>query len=867
MPHSSTIRPVTRKFPDSKELWDDMNLPMCVVISPVASNDAAQVSRKNLCDLPRCLSCGAPHMTQETHFRPVNEPILLCYLCGKTSSTLLEDQQKRRPLEVLDAATYDEGASSAPPATGEWIVDVPTVGGPLPAMACPPVWWIILDASVSPENKSYWKAMEESLMESLKDIPIYVHVGLLALSSTMMCHVWDLTSRVPHVQTYSLDAPHIPLLPVPADANHLPCIQTAIKAATQNGGGAVGGVGGMIQEGEEEESPVSLGMPLTVGIELVLEHMQTAWHPGKEESDKKLQEDVPLKYAGGKISCFLSQPPMEIDTKPDAPNSGTIGPGGVAGHCAARTVDLWEKAEELPEKEPTDWTPSNLAKYYNPLDPEDILQSLGKQCAEASLGVDLFMVLSSDDTKKEDGHYGLPLLSILSHSSGTPGPLLFNANDETSIHAMKDQLLARVPWSDGLVYGAQLRSRITKGFDLEDAPIKKVGRNKLQLAPMFLTSGGLSGPAVKTQKGLWTMGTCDAHTSVLVDYQILGRPNMLVKGGWTGKIALKPVLQTCVAYTCIEKDVKDGEYYTFRKMKISSLPLPMEKDSEPLYDVIDPEALALTLYHKLLLDAVLDGFVAAQETAETWLKALLVSVYQSAQVEQAKLEEMTVLKKGSEDTEERESLMNASERLLDIEGGELSDEDVLLGQGHPKIAVIPLIVYSLLQCDALRPTMGAFAPSMDARAAALVQMTCMNPSNLSKCIAPSLQLWSSGQDKILADSIDLNQEALNVTLKKLNAPDAVFFLDSPQQILVYRADQGKGGRSTLNLGGRFKAAIQVAAKAYRTPPMIRYQLEAKPFSHAAAMAFDNFLLEDNPTYGGKADYQDWKKAIADEVRA
>jgi hypothetical protein len=55
---------------------------------------------------------------------------------------------------------------------------------------------------------------------------------------------------------------------------------------------------------------------------------------------------------------------------------------------------------------------------------------------------------------------------------------------------------------------------------------------------------------------------------------------------------------------------------------------------------LDPEALAAVLIHKISLDAYLAEFMAAQDTAESWLRSLMVCcVYHSAQVKQAKLEE------------------------------------------------------------------------------------------------------------------------------------------------------------------------------------------------------------------------------------
>jgi len=1075
-----------------------MNLPMCAVVNPAAhgtakplmesshlnpsANNNNNISNgtspdaplstyiheyynKSMSDIIKCLSCGAPHVTKQTHFRPVYEPLVVCYFCGKTSSTHIADQRRHRPMEFLSEETFDLDPQTTP-TFGDWILQVPcfftndpnsssSVGGVggvtsemgvivptttttpknsnkkknrdeddkedvimpvtsipkaldyrLPAMACPPVWWIVVDATVPPLN-SYWKVLTDVLLSSsmlsnssstttsptttsvnnssslIQDIPDHVHVGIIAVSATM-CRSYDLSastssssskvSAAPHVLHYPLTAQHIPLSLVPADKDHKPRIQAAIQSLIHTGGEDEEDHynKSTILENEEEkkedededmteaDSP-TYGMALSLALEIILEFMQPAWHPGtvnedtimmakngndkdskknKKNKNKKKTEPIiespiqaspssALKYAGGKISCFLARPPLEIVPNPTAPSPPPFGPGGIAGACVDKDQgNLWgqeddeedSKEEETEAEdnlmEPSDWTPVNLANYVEPLDPEDSLHVLGKKCARAALGVDLFIIAPSewepteapvvvnaasvttppspeeeedddeDETEEDEIQgpiyvqgpiYGIPLLAVLTSATGAPGPLLFGTRDqEACIQSCKNQLLARVPWHEGLIFGTKVRSRITKGFEVEDEPIESVGKSKLQLAP-YLSAGGFWGAGISEGNATWTMGSCDAHTSVVLDFQILGQPDMVVKTDGMGVIALKPALQICVAYTCVEKDADDGEFYTVRKMKISTMSLPLTGDSEPLYDMLDPEALALILYQKLLLSAVQDGFVEAQNTAESWLQALLIHVYQSAQVEQAKIEERN--EATSENTNEDEkfdqepSKMVACERLLDVEGGKLSDDEILLGQGHPKIAVMPLIVYSLMQCDALRPTLGAFAPSMDARCAAATQMFTMNPASLSKCIAPCLQLWSTEQDKILKDSLDLNHETLVKAVKECNCPDAVFFLDSPQQILVYRADQGTvpyGERSSLAnlmLGPRLRSAIHVAAKAYRTRPVVRCHLKAVPFLKGTAMAFNNCLVEDCPTYGGVEDYEEWKKLMAAEVRA
>lgn len=901
-----TIRPVTRKLPDSKELWDDTNLPMCVVVTPGAAvvdskSKSSESAPLSLSSLPKCLHCGAPHATRQTHFRPLHDPVLVCYLCGKTSSTLLEDQQDARgELEILESGTYDRFAAAA---DGEVVVDLPlfsssqhhAAGIPkLLSKACPPVWWIVLDASQS--ARSYWTTVG-SILERM-EIPEHVHVGIVSASTTQLSS-WDLTSDLPHVCHYPYSASQMQLCLVPADALYKSNIQTAIRAIADLQPGTLSSLGSgsaLEQEKDDKTDEMNAGLGMALGsvLEVILEFMESATHPGDDPDEEEDgggnpqdndDDQVSLRYAGGKILCLLANPPLEVASKL-LESQPPYGSGGVAGSCSDPMEDKWLSSHDKPEKEPTDWTPSNLEEYVEPLEPEDLFHSIGTKCATSALGVDLVIIVPEEvEPKKEEfaleirPFYGLPLLSILADASGAPGPVMFGTADAGSIKALKKQLLARTPWQPGMIFGAHLRSRITPGFELEDSPIEPVGRAKLQLAP-FLSSGGLAGPAIMADKGLWLMGSCDSHTSVVLDYQVT-TPDMVVTADGLGRVSLKPVLQICVAYTCVEKDKKSGQYYTVRKLKISSMPLPLTSDSEPLYDAVDPEALAVVLYQKLVLNAVQEGFVAAQETAEMWLKSLLVCVYQSAQVEQAKIEELLEQSGGNRrlmaeaEMGQETSQLVASERLLDIRGGDLSVEDVLLGQGHVKIAVMPLIVFSLMQCDALRPTMGSFTPSMDARCAALTQMASMTPSSLSKCIAPSLQLWSTLKDEILMESIDLNQPAIEDALKECKAADAVFLLDSPQQILVYRADQGPFAsrtsssstlsKSALALGPRLESAIKVAAKAYRTEPPIRYELKAQPFSKEANMAFQNLLVEDCPTYGGMQDYAEWRSEIANQV--
>ena len=84
-------------------------------------------------------------------------------------------------------------------------------------------------------------------------------------------------------------------------------------------------------------------------------------------------------------------------------------------------------------------TPSSLLDYYRaPENAEEYFSELGSLCAEAALGVDIFVMVqpkddegdsSSDFGSEHNGDaeldVGLPFLRGLSDRSGAPGPLVF----------------------------------------------------------------------------------------------------------------------------------------------------------------------------------------------------------------------------------------------------------------------------------------------------------------------------------------------------------------------------------------------------------------------------------------------------------
>ena len=886
---SPYIRPVTRSLPASSAVWEDTNLPLAVVLTPLKSTKATtSVANKPVAAVPKCLNCGAPHPGRLTHYRPNHLGVLICFLCGKSSSTRIEEQQEARSEEHLDIQTYDRMISE----TSSTEFQLPlyksldesddSISWKLPAMACPPVWWIVLDGTCS--NGGYWNSVENVISKALEDIPPYVHIGIVAASSTTLSS-WDLATQIPHVlhssQTSSASVDSLCL--VPCDALHLSSIRAALRAVVDSCGGNYGA----------NDAPLGTGMALGSTLETILEFMDQAVHPGARIHDKNnpmTGAGSPLKYAGGKVLCLLSGPPVEIEShQRHSPQPYFM--GGVGGSCAP-TVDKWQGCshDPPPENEPTDMTPSNLADYMSPLQVDigeeetlllgdDYYQLLGTKFGNAGFGVDV-VVVSPQDANSNTTWFGLPFLRGLSDRSGAPGPVIASAGYDHSA-MLEQQIIVRTPWQSGVVFGGELRLRISPGFQVDSSPVEPIDSSTdghkydhLQLSP-FTTSGGIMGPAtaVEDESQLWTMGCCDPFTSVTVDLEITDKESRNTHYvDEFGEVVLKNVIQTCFAYTSLEPD-EDGRVYVVRKLRVSSIPLQIAKEPEALFDALDPEALAVVLFHKLMLSSLQDGLMETQKIGKSWLKSILVCVYLSAESQHDLRTNRLLDEVGLDDGVHIPGCSPSfisSERLLDQEGQQSSVEEVLLGQGHEQIQILPFLAYALLQCDALRPTNGSFRPSMDARCAALAQMSSMTPSVLAKCIAPCLQLWSTREDTQIIPMVDLNNDVIGASLQDAVEGD-IFFLDSPQRIMLWKAKRDMDtsgtpeGEKKIKVGPNLKAAIDSAAAAYRTAATVQYKFDANDYDTADRI-LDDVLIEDKPTTNGHANFGAWKSEIARMVK-
>ena len=1027
----SLLQPTIRRFPKTAETLADSNLPFSCVVSPMkeptgkdpktqlpmkSSTSLAYCNYPLLSSIPKCMSCGAPHPTNETRFWPhpyslsssASPSSLVCYLCGGKTTN-----------DKLPPPSASSGFSSDPHASVDrllpQIYQIPLITTPettfwsLPANTCPPVCWFLLDGSCT--NRSYWTTISHLLLQVIDDIPPHVHIGILLAATvpssasedaaTTFSYV-DLTSPVPHIKQYvqyagedddeeepatqpdgTVNAAAIgswnglgglldEMTLVPANSLHLPNVHAAIRSLVDYDPSQLA----------TTQRSYTMSMPLGKAIETILDFMDRAQHPGAAAKTGLLQNlqstttngnsNYPLEgqmwYAGGKIMSFLASCPTDLRgddwrplTRKNLPRT-TVGLGGFGGvvkrnapsnsgensfdppgglGAASNSIDeetgvtmSWDGASNA-EILDTDMTPSSLLDYYRaPEHVEAYFQELGSQCAESALGVDIFVLVNhQEDADVYAGDYddnaeldvGLPFLRALADRSGAPGPLIFPLHQGYStpfsgnpnIQRLRREVSARVPWGayDGqneeennktdspsisasrhviMGFGGELRLRLSPSFEVDRAPVDEVDKGP-QLATLY-SSGGIMGPAAEEEENgnLWRFGTCDPFTTVAIDLDMkekVARDRLKIDE--MGEISWKPVLQTCFAYTTIVKDPEQpGEYLTVRQMRIACARATLTNDVEALYASIDPDVIGSVLFHKLTLTLLRDGLSMVQTIGEDWLKSLLVCAYQSAEVQekvQREQAEHGITQDHEANGGDHNALtLYANERLLDREG-ELSAEDVLMAQGHELLKSIPLIVYSLLHCDAVRPSSSSkskdsasgYFPTMDARCAAGAQMSSMNPPILAKCIAPRLQLWSCSEGLIL-DRIDLKMESISVAIEEFGndgktgktREDMVLFLDAPDCIVVcdagYFSDSlrsKKKKKKKTSFGPELEKAIEAATCSYRTPPTVLYDLD--PADNSASqegfLRLMAALVEDMPANDGATNFKQWCENLAAEI--
>lgn len=937
---TNTIRPVVRRFPASRKVLEASNLPFAITLTPAAPElDSPDPSPKSLVDIPKCEHCGAPH-ADTTTFRRLSQHSLLCFLCGKSShvSSLMvfpksdSKTQNREPssqlykLPLRLSHHHHHNVTSSPTSksssSSNSIYEVP-------AIQCPVLWYVLLDGSCS--DPIYWKTMSDLLSDLWKQAPSYVHVALWIISNTGEHHgitMFDLESAVPHLRSWSSDASASrqgDLLQscaylTPCDSPH---IATAIRSmldyhpSSSTITGASHAQFAVHHSGQQHHHHP---FPLSWICEVILaslDHVNASTAGQRVTSsneDGTIMADG-IKYAGGRIFCLLGDPQTHGWHRTIMPHLGGRG-GAIAKIPGERYAIESEIGDErLEDDDEFGYDFSQMITRMNP-DEDEMYADVGRRLADAALAIDVLAMsftsgnAGDDDDEDARGPKILPGFPngcrILVDRSGAPGPLFFDSDD---IDRLRAECLARAPWRAGTVYGAELRLRVSLGFQVSDDE-ESNGSEQGLLGP---------GTAAGTTQNLWKFGVSDPYTTNAIDlvatnekhieYSFHHRierwessedSNGEQEGVYDEVVSWDPVLQTCFAYTTIlsERDDYTGAfvYKTVRRMRIVSRPVPIADTPEALFSSLDTEALAVVLFHKIALAAKQDGLIEAAIMAKQWLLAFLVCVYRSA-------EEYLPIQRDYE----QKGILNhdpktnhyffPGERLLDLEG-DLSADDVLLAQGHERLRPVSLMVYLLLQSDALRCRRGSYQPTRDLRTAAVSQMSSMTPGTLTRCIAPRLQLWESGPavSEPVLDVMELRSEAIQSAILEYSstnkASDLILLLDTPEQIVVMDAryvindfsgsgsfDSGSnfsGGRakpqdrsthSRLIVGSGLRTAIEDAADSYRTPPKIIYELDQAEISgEQTFLRLMDFLIEDTSNVAtGSKHFQHWRKTLAREV--
>lgn len=563
------------------------------------------------------------------------------------------------------------------------------------------------------------------------------------------------------------------------------------------------------------------GCPLFWVIHSILEHLQTHY---RLAGDRTQDPHSTNAYAGAKVTAWLTSCPA---------------------HVARR---------HPPTADDGEWTPSALSERYQPYQTE-AAATLGRACADAGVGVDI--VLSSL-RPEEPVDFGLPLFGALAERSGAPAPVVLS----DVVEEVVAEVVSRTPWREGCVFAAELRLRLPPGYGVEKSDDGD------------MTEAGLVGSASDTGSSqLWRMGTCHPFAAVSVDLAITQRSAtdvMFVPG--FGEVALRPVIQTCVAYTtCLQRD--DGSYVTVRQMRIASRSFPLARTVEGLYAAVDPEVLAVVLFSKLSLASAQDGRIEAALMAKQWTQLLLTSLYRSAEDE---FERQKANKERGVETMDWEGrYFVPSERLLHLDG-ELSTSSVLLGAGHERLRRIVLMVYLLLQSDPLRVSSEW---SMDERWAMTSLMMSASPSVLTRTIAPRLQLWESGGNVPILDVLDLRSEAVQTAILEHSRngnshapPGLILLLDTPREIVAMDArfvnsDSKVKSMPGLSAGQSLVQAMEDTATSYRTRPRLVYELDQASTSGEQTLTrLLDCLVEDTENVAlGCANFEAFETQLAEQL--
>ena len=447
-----------------------------------------------------------------------------------------------------------------------------------------------------------------------------------------------------------------------------------------------------------------------------------------------------------------------------------------------------------------------------------------------------------------------------------------------------------------IAFGTMLRLRMTPSLSIDYTPIEQLPKHDDEdnngvidprVGTLHKNNGFFGALSPSSENDLVVAGTCDDVTTFMFDVDIVskaGKANERIHLEGRGEVEIPPCIQSCFAYTSI---VQSGDtWITVRRLRVLSTNMKVSDETEDILASLDAEALAVVLFHKLSLSSMQDGLNEAQHIAQDWLLSTLLCTYRSAEVydERVKVEDERGISQSRK--------FYRAERLMGQKGSELTDRDILLAQGHDRLSSLPLLVFSLLQCDALRPGGDSFRPTLDARAAAAANMASMSPGALARCIAPRLELWvehprtstnENEAEEPLVESLNMNMEALRLAFADLR-DDAqgtnyspILLLDSPRQVMLCNCSDvidrvdgmtttrtGADTTRSIKIGPMLQCATQETLKSYRVTPPVLYCLgDSNSGSlNEAVLHLQDAMVEDSLTSLSEENFERWCTEVA-----
>jgi hypothetical protein len=592
-------------------------------------------------------------------------------------------------------------------------------------------------------------------------------------------------------------------------------------------------------------------------------------HPGKsmhsEFSDPRHSSPALFNYCGAKLFTFanssLSSPSSSSPSFP--PSKGDLGSGGFNGSCAIPGQRHAQTSFTSTPKNTIDDEDAALNPYLNDPDYHATLHKyelLGISCNQLAMPVELLLLSNNSPSS----HDLFPLTPLSLRSGGAP-PLLFDVSpfdgslspldllhaNPASPAALVNELLQRMPWHRPSCFGAGLRIRTSPTLSVITSPASSP---HTATPSSYLQSGGILGPCYTSPADPTLIHLAHANDTTTLSFDIAISPgirgDLTVDGvsrgnyGASEDVEMDPAVQIAFMYTAMvppegkiydfEKDLcaassSESEHATsyddwtiVRRLRVFSTNLATASTAEDVYQAVDIECLAATMYNKLLIAAIDQGLHESRLLARDWILSSLQNVYKSAEEEELRVF-ATATDPKTKGAKKASCQIDFSTRLvnrLNHDSG-LTDRDIILAQGHATLASLPLLIYSLVNCDALRPSEGGFQPSANSRLAAALSLASMDPLSLVKMLVPRLELWNSAfAQGPTIDRVSLGNYAMLEAIASVDDqehPEAVLVMDSPRALIVYFVNT-MGSSDVHELGEALEKDLQLSASEYRSSP-------------------------------------------------